>query len=196
MHFIPERLYHVYNRGNNKNTIFFNRENYLFFLGKVRKHLLLNCYIIAYCLMPDHFHMMIYTKENLIEGKLNKAIAVLLRSYTRAVNIQEKRSGYLFQQKTKAKYISMDYLSGGIIKKKEYYPLVCFNYIHQNPLVANLITKMEDWEFSSFRDYLELRKGTLCNKELAYRFLDIQNKKDFYRTSYNIVDRENLNNIL
>jgi len=43
----------------------------------------------------------------------------------------------------------------------------CFHYIHQNPLKAKLVEDLGEWEFSSYRDYAELRAGTLCNRELA-----------------------------
>ena len=50
------------------------------------------------------------------------------------------------------------------------YPLVCFNYIHQNPVSANLVKNPQDWEFSSYRDYAGLRNGTLINRKLADEF--------------------------
>ena len=62
MFFEPERIYHVYNRGNNNQKIFFINDNYYFFLRKIKKHLTKYCELLAYCLMPNHFHFMIYTK--------------------------------------------------------------------------------------------------------------------------------------
>lgn len=53
MHFVQGEFYHVYNRGNNRQVIFFNERNYLFFLKKVREQLLPLSDIIAYCLLPD-----------------------------------------------------------------------------------------------------------------------------------------------
>jgi len=52
--------------------------------------------------------------------------------------------------------------------KSENYPRICFNYIHQNPLQAGLISKMEEWEFSSSLDYLGEREGKLVNKQLGF----------------------------
>ena len=51
------------------------------------------------------------------------------------------------------------------------YDKICFHYIHQNPMKANLVKKMEDWDYSSFKDYCGLRNGTLSNKELAIQLL-------------------------
>lgn len=53
MRFEAGNIYHVYNRGNNQQRIFFERENYLFFLRKVRKHVLPHGDLLAYCLMPS-----------------------------------------------------------------------------------------------------------------------------------------------
>jgi putative transposase len=50
------------------------------------------------------------------------------------------------------------------------YPQVCFNYIHNNPVKAKLVQKVEEWEFSSAMDYAGLRKGKLINKKTAAEF--------------------------
>ena len=59
MNFEPELPYHVYNRGNNNQPIFFNSGNYLFFLRKIRVEWRRYCDILAWCLMPDHFHFIL-----------------------------------------------------------------------------------------------------------------------------------------
>jgi REP element-mobilizing transposase RayT len=175
MHFEPNQIYHVYNRGNNKQKIFFNRENYLFFLRKVRKELLPHCEILAYCLMPNHFHFLIYANGNtcaphIVEEKdlgltkFSNGIKTLLSSYTRAINKQEKRKNSLFTQNTEAKIVSSE------ISKLDY-SVYCMHYIHQNPRKAGLVTQSKDWEFSSFQDYAGLREGTLCNQSLARKIL-------------------------
>lgn len=175
MRFESERIYHIYNRGNNRQRIFFNRENYLYFLRKIRDKLKPHCDIMAYCLMPNHFHLMIKTNEKSVKtifvGKdernvLSEAMRQILSSYSFAVNKQERRTGSLFTQNTNAKELAsleIDFET----------TLTCFNYIHQNPYVALFVDKIEDWEFSSFRDYAGLRDGTLCNKELTKRILNI-----------------------
>ena len=63
MHFTPNEIYQVYNRGNDKQTIFFNDNNYIFFLNKIRKEWKQYCEILCYCLMPDHFHFMLVPNE-------------------------------------------------------------------------------------------------------------------------------------
>ncbi len=196
MRFVPGNIYHVYNRGNNQQRIFFGRRNYLFFLKKIKKELTPHCDILAWCLMPNHFHLMIYYPETppgqlcpsdprLSNGvgivqPLNRSIAILLSSYTKAINKQERRTGSLFQQKTKAKPLTGDADAD--------YPFVCFHYIHQNPLRARLVAQLEDWEFSSFRDYAGLRGGTLADKALAGQLVDLPNRAEaFYDQSYQVM---------
>ena len=62
MYFESNHIYHIYNRGNNSQNIFFTRDNYLFFLEKIRKHILPYADVLAWCLMPNHFHLMVYVK--------------------------------------------------------------------------------------------------------------------------------------
>ena len=115
MNLTPNEFYHVYNRGNNKQRIFFRDENYLFFLNKIRTQLSPVSSVIAYCLMPNHFHLIIMaTEQSVIErasfgGKPMQEFAykvgILLSSYSQAINKQNKTTGSLFQQKTKAKIL-------------------------------------------------------------------------------------------
>ncbi len=208
MHFEKGHIYHIYNQGNNRRQIFFNRENYLFFLRKVRTYFLPYADILAWCLMPNHFHFMVMVKEVELPSKethtltlsqtqaeethtmtlshrmsksqtFNQSIAIMLRSYTRAINKQEKTSGSLFRPHTKAECVTCPEpeLSPSFITRNGVteipvleYPEICFRYIHQNPVKAGLVKIAEDWEFSSASDYSGQRTGTLVNKDLARKF--------------------------
>lgn len=190
MNFDLNKLYHLYNRGNNRQKIFFNRDNYIFFLKKIRTHLFPHCNLFAYCLMPNHFHLLIQANEKSLElDKNDKSIfsgglRTLLSSYTRAINIQEKRTGSLFTQNTHVK--SLD--------SNDDYGLTCFNYIHQNPYSAKLVDKIEDWEFSSFKDYAGRRNGTLCNQIEAQKYLTMD-FENFYQQSYQMIAEDKLKSI-
>lgn len=70
MNFYPNRLFHVYNQGNNRQTIFFKDEHYRFFTWKMKAYLLPFADIISYCLMPTHFHWQIYVKCVKVDKKL------------------------------------------------------------------------------------------------------------------------------
>lgn len=205
-------LYHIYNQGNNRIPIFFSRENYLFFLNKMRKHILPHADILAWCLMPNHFHLMVYvhTLEILIDGftpgeavnsspadseaftpsesvtkkkrDLNNSIGILLRSYTRAIQIQENRSGSLFRNPTRAECLTKPAITTPSFYTTPYgteinrhfpekeYPQVCFHYIHNNPVKARLVKQAQDWEYSSYPDYLGTRNGKLINRKRTEEF--------------------------
>jgi REP element-mobilizing transposase RayT len=144
--------------------------------------------------MPNHFHLMVYCDERIAELKkqggieiddLTNGIRKLLSGYARIYNSRNGRSGSLFRQKSKAKC-----LSDCSIKYNQNLPdyfFNCFHYIHQNPLVAGLVNRMEDWKYSSFRDYAGLRNGTLCNKMLATKFCSYE-PATFITASYKIID--------
>ena len=72
MIFESGNLYHIYNQGNNRQKIFYVRENYLFFLNKLRRHILVHSDILAWCLMPNHFHLLVYVKQVCIPAITNK----------------------------------------------------------------------------------------------------------------------------
>ncbi|MFA5972881.1 MAG: hypothetical protein WC780_11060 [Lentimicrobiaceae bacterium] len=217
MYFESGGIYHIYNQGNNRQLVFYNHENYIYFLRKLRIHIMPFADVLAWCLMPNHFHLMVEVREVEIESfspafsegftqsetltkprgsialsgpeigsepfikpvktTFNHSIGVLLRSYTRAINIQENRTGSLFRKKTKAICLneingisSHWYTSFGVTFMKvdipEYqYPQVCFNYIHHNPVKAGLVVKAEDWEFSSYIDLVGMRGGNFVNRE-------------------------------
>ncbi|OIN57966.1 transposase [Arsenicibacter rosenii] len=130
--------------------------------------------ILAYCLMPNHFHFLIRTEDEFRCNDFLNSYRLLLSSYTRAINKQEGRTGSLFQQNSKAK------LLGG-----SDYAFTCFCYIHQNPLRAGLVNQLHEWEFSSFMDYVGIRGGTLCNKELCRSIIEISEEPDtFIKESY------------
>ena len=159
-------IYHIYNQGNNGQKIFFDRENYLFFLKKIKKHISPYADIMAWCLMPNHFHLMVLVNHEelfvdadtnthrmtsshpMSKGRtFNQAIAIVLRSYTRAINKQHKTSGSLFRQKTKAECVNcfngptpnfLNEVDVNISFPENEYPQVCFNYIHNNPVKSNL----------------------------------------------------------
>jgi putative transposase len=182
----PNQLYHIYNQGNNRQKTFFDDDNYIFFLDKVRKYIFPCADIFGYCLMPNHFHFLIRTNEASCVIKKVGAIEMpalvngfrnLESSYAQAINKRFKRTGSLFRQKTKFKYI-----------KDDYNAVFCLHYIHQNPLKAGLAVKLEEWRYSSFAGYCEYRKGNLLTSEFAYEVLPIE-RDTFYEDSYREISR-------
>ncbi|MBA4410464.1 MAG: hypothetical protein C0397_13705 [Odoribacter sp.] len=227
MQFDSGHLYHIYNQGNNRQKIFLDRENYLFFLRKIHKHVIPFADILAWCLMPNHFHLMVHVNQVEIDERtftpsatqsrtrsklevipnptfipsptlsrarnkmsFNKSIGIMLASYTRAVNKQQNWSGSIFRSETKAVCLTeIDGISPGWITNigiTEFtdndpdiqYPNVCFNYIHNNPVKDGLVNSPEDWEFSSYSDFIGIRKGNLINRKRIQEFGLCLNKSE------------------
>lgn len=152
--FLAGNFYHIYNRGNEGRDIFFERENFLFFLRKLGKYcdqMLIR--VVCYCLMPNHFHLLL---KQTADMSISKLMAVLCTSYAKAINSRYQRVGHLFQDRYKAKWIgSTEYL------------VHLSRYFHVNPVIAGLVDKPEDWEFSSYRDFIGMRCGKLPMSELV-----------------------------
>ena len=139
--------YHVYNRGCNREPIFVRRENYLFFLTRLREYLCdSTADVFAYCLMPNHYHLLIRLRDDDLSGPMH----AMSTSYSKAFNKECQRVGPLFQGPFRAIHVD-----------REEYLLHLTRYIHLNPVVAGLVARPEDWEFSSYPEYVGLRNGTL-----------------------------------
>jgi len=164
----PNQYYHLFNRSNNNELVFKSRENYLYFLRKYRHYFDGLIDTIGYCLMPTHFHFFIFIIYENIE-LIKSRIGIWQSSYTKAINKKFERHGSLFQHHSKAKHVD-----------DESYLITLLTYIHQNPVRSNLVAKAEDWEFSSYRDYIDLRKGTLLNKTVVKGiFPTVEELKEF-----------------
>ncbi|MEA5575944.1 REP-associated tyrosine transposase, partial [Anabaena sp. UHCC 0451] len=157
-------FYHIYNRGNNRQNIFFERENYIYFLRLLKEHLTNNAVdIIAYCLMPNHYHLLVYLRDE----SLSDAMKSLSLAYTKAINKRFNRSGVLFQGRFQSIPVS-----------QTEYLFHLSRYIHLNPVKAGIVDKPGEWEFSSYLEYAGLRLGKIpkleylkmhIEEELAYQ---------------------------
>ena len=97
--------------------------------------------IIAYCLMPNHYHFLI---KQLSDRPIYLWIKTLFNSYVQALNKQRKRSGTLFEGRAKSKEIE---------KKEHLFHIM--RYIHFNPVKANIVKNPENWEFSDYNKSME-----------------------------------------
>jgi putative transposase len=89
-----DHLYHIYNRGNGKEKIFYRNENYLYFLSQYEKYILELADTFAFCLLPNHFHLLIRIKCSSPET-ITEAFRKFFISYSMSVNKQEQRKGSL-----------------------------------------------------------------------------------------------------
>lgn len=165
--FVPDQYYHFYNRGNNRQTVFFEAENYVYFLKGVKRYLHGQVDVIAYCLMPTHYHLLVRvvaanqtsevfkTSEVLRTSEvLSNAMMRLGVSYTKAINKRFERTGALFQGQFQSKPVTT-----------YKHLLTLCAYIHANPVKDGLAASPEMWDFSNYLEWLGLRNGTLVNRE-------------------------------
>ena len=146
--FTQGQYYHIYNRGAGKAKVFFNDGNYQYLLRLVKEYYQKHgATIIAYCLMPNHYHFLLRQET---DEPLSKFIGVLFNAYVQALNLQQGRTGTLFEGRFKQKWVD----------KWEYLIVLC-RYIHLNPVRAKLVARPEDWSYSNYREWIESH-DTLC----------------------------------
>lgn len=151
------QIYHIYNRGVNKELIFFSERNYHFFIERMKKYLTPNSNILAYCLMPNHFHLLVLVKTD----GFQKSLYQFLMSYAMAINSEQGRVGPLFQGRYKARIID-----------DEGYLLDCAKYIHLNPVMADLVNSPESWKFSSYNQYINKGNEFFLTTNIIMGFFD------------------------
>jgi len=154
--FAKEQYYHIFNRGVNKENIFHQNENYIFLLNKVKKYAFPNNIdIIAYCLMPNHYHFLLYQKSDM---SISNFMQLLFNSYSKAINSKYQRTRTLFEGPFKSIHID----------EEEYLIHLC-RYIHRNPIdcFKPLVQNISDWTYSNYLDWIRERKGTLVNLEFV-----------------------------
>lgn len=157
--FVSDNYYHIYNRGNNRQAVFFEAANYLYFTAGMRKYLLPTASIIAYCLMPTHYHVLVRVRDaggdsEVVNAAVSKALMRLSVSYTKAINKRFGRVGHLFQGP----------FQGKLIQSYSHLLNLCI-YIHANPVKDGLVAAPEDWAYSNYLDWLNDRDGALTDRE-------------------------------
>lgn len=105
--------------------------------------------IIAYCIMPTHFHLVV---KQLKENGISFFIQQILNSYSRYFNVKTKRKGPLWEGRFQNVAIETDEQL-----------LHLTRYIHLNPVTAYLVDRPEDWKFSSYKEFLGEENKKLCS---------------------------------
>src|SRR3989339_69624 len=176
--FLPGNVFHVYNRGNNKEKIFFDKQDYkafLFRLGlclgfveeELNKEKLIamphsriritetdknNFKLHAFSLIPNHFHFLI---EQIGDIPISKLISKICTSYVKYINKKHKRVGHIFQDQFKAVLIENN-------------PQLMWTsaYIHMNAVKDRLVKHPSEYKWSSYSDYASDRNLPIVTKEL------------------------------
>jgi len=172
--FQDEYYYHIYNRGNRKQVIFINNKDYERFLDKIieykKKYAV---HILAYCLMPNHFHFLI---KQSFPNALSKFMSDLCNSYSRYLNVKYELVGSLFQGRFKAKLID-----------KDEYLIHLSRYIHLNPIELFPFAGEELWErislykWSSLNTYLVGKNNDIIDIDPILKYFSSKNPNADYK---------------
>jgi len=157
--------FHIYNRGVNGEDIFKEQRNYYYFLQQYIFYCSDVFETFAYALLKNHFHLLVYVKENVSVPKNNgqgtvqlnasRQLSHFFNSYAQAVNKANNRTGPLFESPFERKLIDDDsYLTSMIY------------YCHYNAQLDEFIKDFKEWEFSSYHDILENNNNLLASQKV------------------------------
>ena len=177
------KFYHIYNRGNNRENIFFEERNYRYFLRLWSKYIDPIAETWAYCLLRNHFHFLIEMKESSqVEEKHQSSpsqpFSNLFNAYARTINLTYHRTGALFQRPF-----------GRIGIDSDAYLICVITYIHQNPQKHGFVSNFQAWPYSSY-NYLLTEQGDSNKQQIMF---DLFGGRDHF-ISYHLqeLDQPNL----
>ena len=153
-----DTFFHVYNRGNNKEDIFKEDKNYSYFLKLVRQHLLDVAEIYAYCLLKNHFHIVLRIKDkseipDKYVDKVHVPFSNLFNAYSKAMNKAYNRTGSLFQEHLKRNKT-----------KDENYLINLILYVHLNPVKHKFCDDFREYKHPSFLSYISDKPSSLTRE--------------------------------
>ncbi len=136
----PDAWYHVMNRGRRGGNIFTTKEDYMSFVDLLKElDDVFNVKIVAYCLMPSHYHLLFQTPD----ANLSRSMRHLNGVYTQRYNKRHCCDGQLFRGRYKS-----------IVVESDSYALELLRYIHRNPLEAGLVDNLQQYQWSTHKKYL------------------------------------------
>jgi len=167
-----DKVYHVYNKAIGSESLFRKDDDYYFFLQKLERYILPVAEIYSYCLLPNHFHFLIYTRqEEDIKQRLKKksfenernpihqSFSNFFNSYSKSYNKAHNRAGRLFLYPFKR-----------ILVDKDDYMLMLINYIHRNPIHHGLVRNFSDWKYSSYNTILSNKSTKIERSHILQLF--------------------------
>ena len=161
------RLYHIVFRGINKQHIFEESVDYnkmKSILKEIKEEMKFEIYV--YCFMTNHVHILLKESKR---GDISLIMKRLLTKYARYYNRKYKRSGALIANRYKSQPVDVD----------EYF-LAVVRYIHQNPVKAKMVNKIEEYSWSSYCEYLFDKSG-LADKEFVTKMLTKEEFEEFHQ---------------
>jgi REP element-mobilizing transposase RayT len=190
------KYYHIYNRGNNGIDLFYEAENYNHFLRLYEKYIDPIAETFAWCLMKNHFHILVYIKEtNEIDiTKLeysstdkpkiisaSKQFSNLFNAYTLAMNKRYNRTGSLFEKNFKRKVVSSE----------NYFQKLIF-YIHNNPVHHRFAEHIVEYPWTSYGTIISTKQTKLQRNRVIESFNDLENFKQYHSINQNLDEIEDL----
>ncbi len=172
-----DSYYHIYNRGINSCNLFKNKENYNFFLTLMSNHLLPHITVLSYCLMINHFHLVIkvVSEEKLVSQKFSN----FFNAYAKAFNNEQGRTGSLFEKHFKRiKLHTDDYLKNLIL------------YVHTNPQKHQIMEDFKDYLYSSYKEIIEYQSNLINCNEVIELFDDLDNFKYVHKHKSIIISKK------
>lgn len=152
--YLPGHYYHIYNRGAHRISIFREEESYIFVLRKMKAYCRsLALTLIAYCLLPNHYHYLIRQDGEHRAGLLPQRV---FNSYTKAYNKRYGHSGTLFEGNYKVTLV-----------KNEAHLLHLCRYIHANPVKHGLVADLAEWPYSNYLEWIGECDGTLVDRDFV-----------------------------
>ena len=179
-----DSYYHIYNRGINGENIFKEERNYAYFLEKYTQFISPIADTYAYCLLRNHFHIIIRTRsesdikqlvlntknaEKNISWILSNAFASFFKSYAQAINKSYKRTGALFEEPFRRIIVEGD----------DYFTELVY-YIHHNPSKHGFINNFREYKHSSYQSHLRTATTKLRREEVLEWFGGRENYEKFH----------------
>lgn len=178
----PGRYYHLYNRGNNRENLFREERNYAYFLKLYAYHVLPVADIYAYCLLSNHFHMLIRMKgadETPANCLPSRSFSNFFNAYAKAMNKAYGRTGALFQRPFRRIEVTNDGYFARVVR-----------YIHLNPQKHGFVRDFRDWPFSSYHALVSNKSTRLAREAVLARFGGVVGFKEAHRQLVGEVDVE------
>ncbi len=180
---LPGNYYHIFNRGNNFENVFFCEEDYFYFLNLFELYVSHTCEIFAYALLPNHYHFLIRINEGATPQRVSplcefsEQFKNLIQDYTYRINSRESRSGNLFLKPFRRLKIPSE----------NYFTRLIF-YIHFNPYKHLVCHEFRTYKFSSYQSLLS-NNSTILNRNDV---LDWFGGKDDFVDFHNDMHEEGL----
>ncbi len=178
---IEGQYFHIYNRGVNGENLFREEKNYYYFLEQYRYYCADILETLAYCLLKNHFHLLVRVKKNIeiprTDGKegtyrlnASKQLGHFFNSYAQSVNKTYNRTGPLFESPFERKLVD-----------DETYLVSMIYYCHRNPVHHGFVSDLREWKFSSYHPIMENDNSIVTASEVIKRFGNISHFEETHK---------------